>query len=211
MQYVNNVVYNWGGGGYGGGHSGAQWKQDLIGNVFIAGPSSRGAALGGFDKTDLVFASGNVVDLDKDGKLGGAEPAAGDYKAMGARYTPPTRADAVQNKPAVAVTVMKAAEAFERVAADAGASLHRDAHDLRMIEHVRSLGKQGAVIREESAVGGIGELTSAKGPADSDRDGMPDEWEKANNLDPNDPSDAMKVDPKTGYANVETYVNGLVK
>jgi hypothetical protein len=211
MQYVNNIVYNWGGGGYGGGHSGAQWEQDLIGNVFIAGPSSTGPALGGFDKTDHVFASGNVVDLDKDGTLDALEPAADDYKPMGGKYAPPTRVDVAQNKPVVAVTVMRPMEAFDRVVANAGASLHRDAHDLRMIEHVRSFGKKGAVIKEESAVGGIGRLMNAQSPPDADRDGMPDEWEKAHNLDPNDPGDAMKIDPKTGYAIVENYVNGLAR
>src|SRR6478672_11917259 len=38
MQYINNVIYNWGGSGYVGGHSSAPWNQDLIGNYWIAGP-----------------------------------------------------------------------------------------------------------------------------------------------------------------------------
>jgi hypothetical protein len=212
MQYVNNVVYNWGGGGgYGGGHSGAPWAQDLIGNVFIAGPSSTGAALGGFAKTDHVFASANVVDLDRDGTLDALEAAADAYRPMGRKYAPPTRVDVAQNKPVVAVTVMRPTEAFDRVVANAGASLHRDAHDLRMIEQVNSFGKKGAIIEEESAVGGIGRLMSASSPPDADRDGMPDEWEKAHKLDPNDPIDAMKINPKTGYAVVESYVNSLAK
>jgi hypothetical protein len=76
LQYVSNVIYNWGSGGYGGGHSAAPWKQDLIGNVFIAGPSSSGSALGGFAPTDLVYAAGNLVDLDADGSLTASSPHA---------------------------------------------------------------------------------------------------------------------------------------
>jgi hypothetical protein len=80
-----------------------------------------------------------------------------------------------------------------------------------MIEQVKSFGTKGAIIEEESAVGGIGRLMNASSPPDADRDGMPDEWEKAHKLDPNDPIDAMKIDPKTGYAVVENYVNSLAK
>jgi hypothetical protein len=32
LQYINNVVYNWGSNGYVGGHSAAAWNQDLINN-----------------------------------------------------------------------------------------------------------------------------------------------------------------------------------
>ena len=44
---------------------------------------------------------------------------------------------------------------------------------------------------------------------DSDRDGMPDEWETTYGLDPNDPSDAAKDCNGDGYMNIEKYINGL--
>lgn len=44
---------------------------------------------------------------------------------------------------------------------------------------------------------------------DSDGDGMPDEWEKANGLNPNDPSDANKDCNGDGYTNIEKYINGI--
>ncbi len=44
---------------------------------------------------------------------------------------------------------------------------------------------------------------------DTDGDGMPDEWEKANGLNPNDPSDANEDCTGDGYTNIEKYINGI--
>ena len=44
---------------------------------------------------------------------------------------------------------------------------------------------------------------------DTDGDGMPDEWEIANGLNPNDPSDANKDCTGDGYTNIEKYINGI--
>ena len=48
---------------------------------------------------------------------------------------------------------------------------------------------------------------------DSDKDGIPDEWEKANGLNPNDASDALtySLDAKGYYTNIEVYANSLVE
>lgn len=45
---------------------------------------------------------------------------------------------------------------------------------------------------------------------DTDGDGMPDEWEKKNNLDPNDPADGTKYSLSPEYTNLEVYMNNLV-
>ncbi|HSY17370.1 MAG TPA: thrombospondin type 3 repeat-containing protein [Candidatus Acidoferrales bacterium] len=47
-------------------------------------------------------------------------------------------------------------------------------------------------------------------PVDSDHDGIPDDWEKAHGLNPNDPSDASKDLNGDGYTNLEKYLNSLV-
>ena len=47
-------------------------------------------------------------------------------------------------------------------------------------------------------------------PIDSDHDGIPDDWEKAHGLNPNDPSDANKDLNGDGYTNLEKYLNSLV-
>ena len=44
---------------------------------------------------------------------------------------------------------------------------------------------------------------------DTDGDGMPDEWEIANGLNPNDPSDANGDCTGDGYTNIEKYINGI--
>ena len=44
---------------------------------------------------------------------------------------------------------------------------------------------------------------------DTDMDGMPDAWEKANGLNPNDASDANKDCTGDGYTNIEKYINGI--
>jgi hypothetical protein len=47
-------------------------------------------------------------------------------------------------------------------------------------------------------------------PVDSDHDGIPDDWEKAHGLNPNDASDASKDLNGDGYTNLEKYLNSLV-
>jgi hypothetical protein len=40
-------------------------------------------------------------------------------------------------------------------------------------------------------------------------DGMPDEWELMNGLNPNDPTDANGDINGDGYTNIEKYINGI--
>ena len=100
-----------------------------------------------------------------------------------------------------------AAEAADLVLARAGASLHRDAVDLRLIENVRT--HKGKVIDSQQEVGGWPVLGSAPAPADSDHDGMSDAWEKAHGLNPNDPSDRNGDRDGDGYTNLEKYLNSV--
>ena len=54
-------------------------------------------------------------------------------------------------------------------------------------------------------------VTTTSSLIDSDNDGMPDEWEKANGLNPNDNNDSSKYNLNPQYTNLEVYINGLVK
>jgi hypothetical protein len=47
-------------------------------------------------------------------------------------------------------------------------------------------------------------------PADTDHDGIPDAWETAHGLNPNDPNDANEDSNGDGYSNLEKYLNSLV-
>ncbi|HNF03730.1 MAG TPA: pectate lyase, partial [Ferruginibacter sp.] len=53
-------------------------------------------------------------------------------------------------------------------------------------------------------------LQSLPAPADADRDGMPDEWERKNKLNPQDPNDASAFSLHRYFTNLEVYINDLV-
>ena len=97
-----------------------------------------------------------------------------------------------------------APEVTELVLAQAGASRHRDAVHLRVIQGVRQ--RTGKVINSEKEVGGWPLLRSLPAPADTDHDGMPDEWETARGLNPKDPTDRNGDRDGDGYTNLEEYL-----
>lgn len=123
------------------------------------------------------------------------------------------------------VTTHSATEAYEKVLAYVGASLYRDEIDARYMEEAKtgtatykgSITKSPGIIDKVSDVNGYTESNFGTGtrPADfdTDKDGIPDEWEKANGLNPNDASDALtySLDKKGYYTNIEVYANSLVE
>lgn len=123
------------------------------------------------------------------------------------------------------VTTHSAAEAYEKVLAYVGASLYRDEIDARYMEEAKtgtatykgSITNSPGIIDKVSDVNGYTEDNFGTGsrPAgfDTDKDGIPDEWEKANGLNPNDASDALtcSLDKKGYYTNIEVYANSLVE
>jgi hypothetical protein len=206
VQYVNNVIYNWGVCGFVGGHSAAVHYADVIGNYFIKGPSSGAHFAGEFTATDRIYQSGNFVDMDCDGKLNGQEAAAADF-TFGEKNSPTLVTSAVA-EPHDSFKPDDALAAYKKVVAGAGASLHRDAVDSWLIADLTSLGKQGVTVRDPEEMGGFGEITGGKPPLDTDGDGMPDDWEKAHGLNPN-VADGNEV-TKSGYTRLEEYLNSLV-
>ena len=123
------------------------------------------------------------------------------------------------------VTTHTAEMAFEKVLEYAGASLHRDNLDETIVSDTRNgettyTGKDcklGIINSQDDlkpADAGDDwsawpELKSEKTPTDSDGDGMPDEWEKANGLNPEDAADGKQTNAD-GYTNLEVYMNSLV-
>jgi hypothetical protein len=109
--------------------------------------------------------------------------------------------------PAPSVTLDPVADLLDRVLPKVGACKpSRDAIDQRIVRSVRD--KTGS--SRISTTGPWPDLASGAPapPADSDHDGMPDTWEKAHGLDPDDARDGTAVGPN-GYTNVENYLNEL--
>jgi pectate lyase len=209
IQFINNVVYNYGKNGLVGGHSGALHYQDIINNYFIAGPNSSANSLGMFTETDHVYHRGNMIDLNKDGVLNGVAIQNTDFKVEGAAKSATFESAPHQPCP-IAVTEESAEDAYKTVLAKAGPLLHRDAVELRLIAQVKSLGKEGHIIKDENEVGGQTEVVSGKTPLDSDGDGIPDAWEIAHKLNPKDANDANII-AEGGYSNLENYLNSLLQ
>jgi len=115
-------------------------------------------------------------------------------------------------------TLQPAKKAYKDVLLLAGASYARDIIDQRIVSETSkgtytyegSHGSTNGMIDQPSDVGGWPEYKSTSSPIDTDGDGIPDEWEKKNNLDPNDSSDGVKYTLNPEYTNLEVYMNSLV-
>jgi hypothetical protein len=192
------------------------------------------------DKTDSnhfgkAYVNGNIVEGDeavtKDNWAGGVQvrelPDCG-------QFTSQIRVD--KPFPMPKITMMSAKEAYDYVLDNVGATLpKRDPVDQRIVKQVREnkiyyteggkttfsgdkylhrrmsidTYKQG-IITDPSQVGGYPEYKGTP-YKDSDNDGMPDSWEKAHHLNPNDASDASKDRDGDGYTNIEEFLNSVVK
>jgi hypothetical protein len=98
-----------------------------------------------------------------------------------------------------------AEEAYRKVLDKAGASLHRDAADERLIQGIRD--KTSKIIDSPKQVGGWPVLASEPPAKDTDGDGMPDDWEKAHGLDIDRAEDRNHDFNGDGYTNLEKYLN----
>ena len=115
-----------------------------------------------------------------------------------------------------AVTTHTAETAYERVLSYVGCSKQRDSYDETMVNDVRdgkatytAAGNTAGFINSQNDCGGWPTLNSTAALKDTDGDGMPDEWEIANGLNPNDANDGAVV-CADGYTNLEHYLNSLV-
>ena len=126
----------------------------------------------------------------------------------------------------VHTTTHSAADAYARVAAYVGASKGRDAFDAQIISDLQNgtatatgSGLSSGFINTQNdntaIIATYGSawptLNSGTAKADTDGDGMPDEWESTNGLNPNDAADGNATTLSAeGYTNLEVYMNSLV-
>lgn len=235
-QFVNNVVYNWGnGGGYIMSDSEGDSWADIENNYFVKGPwnNSTDPFVRGI-QTFRYFGAGNYYDENKDGVLNGhlmteeemrgAQDGTAPYStlfssldALNANITEynATATEQIQLIPEIAGK-MTAEEAYAWMLTSVGPVLPvRDEVDQYIIDEIATYGTAGTKngINSEAQLPhkGKGVLSGGVKPLDTDGDAIPDEWEIANGLNPNDPSDAVAIDPATGYAWIEMYANSIVE
>ena len=255
IDYVNNVLYNWGGNSTYGGESAQNSTSryiNMINNYYKPGPATKWktrllnptticsnctsadphtATPGKFYITgNYMYGSpevtnDNLCDAAIDPDQNGIS-----YVTWKANYATSTRAISTSyDFDEYNVISMHAAEkAFDKVLKYAGASYQRDNLDKRLrwealkgIAYFKgSKGSENGIIDTQSDVGGWPELKQADKPVDTDKDGIPDEWETAHGLNPNKAADAVEFticenDPNNTnsvkYTNLEVYANYLVQ
>ena len=224
VDYRNNVIYNWTGNSAYGGENG---QYNIVNNYYKAGPA-----------TTIANRKMRIVEVSKEndaqyapgyGKFyitgnyvyGYQSVTENNWSGGGVAYASGLSQSLVeQNIPfaSEAIPTHTAEKAFEAVLGHSGASFKRDAIDARIVDEVRtgtttyngSVSGLKGIIDKQSDVNGWPILAQTVKLVDTDADGMPDDWEIANKLDPTK-ANANAKDLSTAYDNIEVYINSLVK
>lgn len=230
FDFRNNVIYNWSGNNasvLGQFALNSSAFGNVVANLWLAGPESGEPYLnvgnGGPKRIDGTDAEAGGTKLYLAGNWGPRSPtgSTNDWTGHGvntwdyyelrhdgsthlvnqAQYdagkpfaVPPVRLDPVSNL-------------LEKVLATVGASKPtRDPIDQRIVQSVRDQTGSSRI----STTGPWPDLATGApdAPADTDHDGLPDAWEKAHGLDPDNPADGASV-AANGYTHVENYLNEL--
>lgn len=199
---VNNVIYNWGEHAV---HIEADDRPihiNVVGNYALSGADTERLWM-------IVYTGGQGAELYAKGNIGPTR--LDDGLPEEDAVDPDDRIFLVaQRHPAPMVTTTTAAEAYTQVLNLAGATLPaRDVVDQRIVNDV--INRTGGIIDDPSHVGGWPEMAAGTPPADSDHDGMPDWWEEAHGLNPNNASDGPLDSDQDGYTNLEHYLNSLTQ
>lgn len=102
-----------------------------------------------------------------------------------------------------------AVDAAARVLARAGASLARDAVDMRIVAAMQH-GDDGRLIDSQRDVGGWPTLQGGVAALDSDGDGMPDDWEREHGFDPA-VDDASRIVADDGTTAIDRYLDAMAR
>jgi hypothetical protein len=233
VDFRNNVIFNWGFNSAYGGESG---RHNMINNYYKTGPATsagkyRYRIINPSDTTIQVYphskwyVAGNYIE-------GNASVSADNWGTNWNSGVQPDASTLPQDTfrllsplTVAPVTTQTAPDAFASVVAGAGCTLpKRDSADLRVINQTTTgiatggatyiptgshVGSGGfGIIDSPTDVGGWPVLNSPPPPTDTDHDGMPDDWEISQGLDPNNPADRNNV-RFDGYTQLEAYIYGL--
>lgn len=213
IQYVNNVVYNWGGtnGFILGGTTGSSWVQ-MEGNYFLAGPHSGSSPFCRGTSQFQLYQRDNYMDMNKNGVLDGRLIEKSDFGTVGYKNSPDDFVSIPKVHPEISSGILSPQDALNKVIASVGASLPARSHvDDFLINELVSYGKEGTSVPHERDLGLpniIGVVSTGAKALDTDGDGIPDWWEDENGLDKSDKSDAVKP-AANGYLNIENYINSI--
>ncbi|MEN6336714.1 MAG: pectate lyase, partial [Phycisphaerales bacterium] len=197
-DFRNNVIYNWGhAAGYGDLRT-----LNYVNNYLRPGPSTTQRPPAFIADPKVVLP--NSIYIDGNVMVGRADIGRDNWKGVLA----PRSLQSETLLPAPQVQTQSASEAFELVLRDAGATRPvRDAVDARIVADVRN--GTGKIIDDEKEVGGWPVYASGEPPVDTSKDGIPDEWEKAHGLSPEDPNVSNTLNAE-GYTELEVYLDSLV-
>lgn len=229
VDFRNNVIYNW---GFNSVYGGEEGSYNMVNNYFKPGPATRKNVRSRIlNLTQMFFnpainpdtlhagwffIEGNIMDgnpeVSENNWNGGVQFKGIDQAMMArSRLSKPV--------PYYPVHTTDAKTALADVLKGAGASLVYDAVDKRILqETITGIEKYGAtfegggkgIIDSQSEVGGWPELKMAPPIKDSDNDGMRDDWERKNKLNPAR-ADNNEYTLDHSYTNIETYINSLVE
>lgn len=200
--FVNNVLYNFEAGYT--THTSTKFKHDIVNNYFVYGPKGSNPWFQ-VDKNQSIYASGNMIDNNRDGVLNGTTSNIYWYQGEGT----------ILNKPWNELTtkgpMLSAATAWRYVNSQSGVLPYDDIDSLIWYQ-ASTLGKAGKLVKSVSDLGiktnnGWGEVIAGKAATDSDKDGMPDYFEEAMGYD-TAKDDAMTKE-SDGYVRIEKYINWL--
>ncbi|MDO8541575.1 MAG: hypothetical protein Q7S40_14145 [Opitutaceae bacterium] len=197
FDFRNNLIYGWSSRA---GYSAAD-KANLnyVGNFLKPNASSKtpGHAFNvGGQQTTALYVTGN--------RLVGRPEADADNWLMIEKAEAAVRAD--RPFPVLPVTTDSADDVYEKLLQGAGATRPaRDAVDARVVRQIRD--GTGKILDSQNEVGGWPVLATGTAQVDTDKDGMPDEWEKRHGFNPNDPQDGARDADGNGYTNLEEFLN----
>jgi hypothetical protein len=212
MDLRNNVFYNF-------GHRTADGKPrsiNMVNNYYKPGPATQEELKNRLAKVDNASAYKFQGVWYIDGNVMEGNPAISTDNWNGVvidRGLTEEEIRATEPYAVEPVTTQTADEAYEKVLAYAGTA-RRDKQEKRVIEETRTgtapLGTEAdGVIDSVEQAGGYPQLAAGKPWTDADADGLPDDWEKTNKLNPTDPADAAAT-AKNGYTNIENWFNSLI-
>ena len=200
--FINNILYNFEAGYT--THTSTHFNHDIVNNYFVYGPAGKNEWFQ-VDKNQSIYASGNMIDTNRDGVLNGEPSSIYYYQGVGEELAKPW-SELTTSGP-----MLSAASAWRYVTSQSGVLPYDDIDSL-IWHQVGTLGKEGALVKSVGAMGiktnnGWGEVIAGKTATDSDKDGMPDYFEEAMGYDKSK-DDAMTKE-SDGYVRIEKYINWL--